>query len=895
MNNISVTNPWLAFLAIPLLAVVVAFFFHIPKKKRLFKKNVISLVLHCVITVTLTLAFMDIRFLYTSKETELYVIADVSDSEQEGAEKMDELIKEVINKAGPTTKVGVVAYAKDAKVVTPIGASFSGISSVYEDTSFIKSASNLENALRYTSSLYKDETVRRMLIISDGAETDGDAMNALEEVLDKDITIDCIYLREEKENEVAITDLKYIEKGFLGREQDLKVFVRSRAEAQLAIKLEQDGVLYEKRDIQVNGGLNTINFTLPSDKVGSFEYKVTLEARQGTEFNDKFADNNTMTFKQEITDEFKLLLIDGSKSDKYNLQGMGLFTDNTIIDEYQYTQTNLPYKLEKLVEYDEIILSDVTVNTIPHYKDFLLNLRTCVSVYGKTLMNFGTVINGSNDSSIGLFNDMLPIQFHTDGKKAVVLNIDVSGSMETDSRITKARDGAKQCLEVLNEDDYVGIVTFSDNAEIIQPLTTVKNKANIRANINTIESQGGTQMGPGLTKSNELLKNVSFEYKHVITLSDGEPFETDDELEDQVERMAKNNIVCSFINISNKSGETLLTKLTKAGNGRYYYVKTSNELTKIMIQSVSENISDTIINKSSPVAVNESKKNDQTLEGITVTEDTFPNVGGFNFCRIKSEANTVLTTQYVEKDSNGENNFPITVPLYAYWSYGKGNVSCFTSSVGTNGWTTTFRNTENGKRFFQNAFNTLLPENGSKEQIQLEYETRGYTTDIHVTANDGDTTADVKLELTDSAGNKVTKTLFYDGNVYSATFDTALLGKYNAHVAYTHTVMYENGQLYPELLGEIDYPVYFDFSSEYALFNNDDGSVLYGLSEANGNTTIGEVDYGTLENEIEFRSYRSTMMWFLFATLGIFLADVFVRKGEPKKKKTEYTVGGNKA
>ena len=88
-----------------------------------------------------------------------------------------------------------------------------------------------------------------------------------------------------------------------------------------------------------------------------------------------------------------------------------------------------------------------------------------------------------------------------------------------------------------------------------------------------------------------------------------------------------------------------------------------------------------------------------------------------------------------------------------------------------------------------------------------------------------------------------------------------------------------------EKLGEIDYPVHFDYSKEYNLFEQHDGELLYRLSRSTGSTSVNEINYETLSSEIEFRSYRSTMMWLLFASLAIFLVDIFIRKSEFKKKK----------
>ena len=92
MNNIDVKNPWLALIAIPLIIVVIVFFFRIPKQKRKFLKNRLSLGLHIVMSLTLAAAFMDIRFLHSGKSTELYILADCSDSEKVSGDRIDGVI-----------------------------------------------------------------------------------------------------------------------------------------------------------------------------------------------------------------------------------------------------------------------------------------------------------------------------------------------------------------------------------------------------------------------------------------------------------------------------------------------------------------------------------------------------------------------------------------------------------------------------------------------------------------------------------------------------------------------------------------------------------------------------------------------------------------------------------
>ena len=883
MNNIEIKNPWLGLIAIPMIVLVLVFFFRIPKQKRKFLKNRLSLGLHMVMSVTLSLAFMDIRFLHSGKETELYILADCSDSEKISSQRIDTLIHEVYDQKALNTKIGVIAFAKDYRLVTPLGGAFNSIGNLFYDDTFDGSATNLENALNYAQTLYSEQSVHRMLIISDGAETDGSAIDALESLLNNEINIDCVYLTEDGDDEIAVTNVAYTEKAFYGRKQEAKVSIRSRKEAQVMVRLTKDGEVVSAKPTQVNRGLTIVTFQLPSEQVGTFDYKVSLLGADGQEIpeeKDLFKQNNHKSFTQEIHDDFKVLLIDSGTQDKRAIDNLHLYSENTEITEFNYTASNLPYTLDKLIQYDEIILSDVNLSIMAHYEEFVENLRLAVSVYGKTLMNYGaTNIGDTNNEHLSMFADMLPVQYHSDDKQAVILNIDVSGSMSGD-RIAKAKQGAIACVDILDEDDYIGIVSFSDEGTVVQPLTSVKNRATIVSNINSMVDLGGTQMSAGFDRCTELLRNADFEYKQVITLSDGDPFETQEELRNQVTRMAQMNIICSFINIANKPGEQLLKDLSNVGNGRYYYVESAASLVKVMLSSVTDEVTNTAIEGRAPIQVRE--EDDPSLEGVS----NLPDLMGYNYCRIKQDATTVLTTQYTAKESDGEAVGVAAVPIYAYWTFGKGKVSSFTSRIGT-GWTSNFRGQASGKLFLQNAANEMLPESASNDQITFEYDINGYSALAHVNANDGDTEADVTLVLTDPNGNQTSYKPNYDGNGYSVLVNTPISGDYKAHIVYRHHVTWNNGEVHLETLGEIDYPLHFDYSKEYNLFEANDGEILYRLSKANGSTSVNEINYETLSSEIEYRSYVSSMMWLLFASLAIFLADVFIRKTEFKKKKVE--------
>lgn len=880
-----------------MVAIVVLFFFHIPKQKRFWTKHIISLVLHFFIAATLTLTFINIEYLHTTMETELIVLADCSDSEIDSEEKLDQIVGGIYGKLNSTTKAALVAFAESPKKVIDFGGRYDGaIKKVFEDDGFKKNSTNFEKALKFANEMYSEDKVHRLVIVSDGIETDGTANLALEDLRHNNVNIECIYTRNPKEaaNEIAITDIQFIDTVFLNRTQTVKASIRSFKEQNDAVVyLWKGGTVIEQQDFPINRGLNTVEFVLPTNEVGSFDYKLTVEAKDGKKLDDVYAENNARSFTQEVTDQFKVLILKGSQTEQVApifINDLNCFTSNTDYTEVWYKDNSLQLDLDTLLKYDEYILYDVSIKDIPNYEDFVANLFTCVASYGKTLQNFGELNLSSEETDpLSLFSDMLPVQIEGSSEKAVVLNIDVSGSMYGPN-MDQAKAGAKACVDILGDKDLLGVVSFSDDAKVVAPLSSAKRNAeSIKSAIDRMDVEGGTQMNAGLKKSFDMLSNSGFEYKYVITLSDGEPFETERELIEQVEKMSSAGISCSFINILNPSGEQLLRRLSEAGYGAYFYCDNTSQLVDTMKEAVgARSLRGRIDNKDLPIGID--AKEDPMLANVDT--NALGSIMGSNICYRKPDATTVLTIPYQKEAENGSGSTNMVLPLFAYWRFGKGTVTSFTSNLGT--WTYTFRRSAQGKQFFQNVWNNTLPEFASHDQMQFSYETRGVTSDIHIYAADTDTNAEVKVELTGPNGEKVQSQLFFDGKQYSGNVPTADIGTYTLHINYKHHITMTNGETMLVPLGEGDFHLFFDYSSEYDVFDASEGELLYNIATKRDMVSINEPNYAAMDEELSNQSYRSTSLWFLIATLVLFLADVFVRKGEAKKKKKpEYVVGTN--
>jgi Ca-activated chloride channel homolog len=899
----------LLFVGLGLILASIGAFFLLPKAKRTRPKNLISLGLHIVISITLALAFSNIKFLTTSSDVEVYAVVDVSDSESQNADKLTELVQDVYKQAGSkNAKVGVVAYGKNQTTIAKAGSRMSSdaIKNLFDEnnTTIDRSASDIASALTYTNNLFSDNVVRRMVLISDGIETDGSAIDTIETLKNNDVVLDSVLVSDSLKHEVAITGIEYTDRVFLGRTEQVKISVRATRATNGKVKLTCGGTTIDSSDVTIDiaKGLNVYTYTLPTDKAGQFDYEVTLDAD-----SDTFDQNNIKRFTQYVTEDYKFLYLSGNTADdeKYVLDNLGIYNDSSKVTYYFDDYDHVPYKMEDLVKYDEIILSDFNVTHLDdnvnteieesHAQQFVANIKSAVSVYGKSLLTFGdthTGLSNENYSYLSELGDILPVQSHSEGGKAIIFLIDVSGSMESDNRLKMAKKGVQEALETLSDDDMVGVTSFSDDVEIVKPLTSMKNKDEIVRAVNKMQTQGGTTMGPGLKMAGKQLKESNAEFKTVITLSDGDPFDTESSLKKIVRNLAEDNITFSFINISNKSGESLLKHLAAAGNGNYYYIKNANQLADMMANSVSEEITNIAIKQEDTTVVVRNSE-DEVLKG---TNSDFAYLSGFNYCRIKSQATTVLTSTYIKSSetidedtgTSSETTTTYNVPLYAYWSYGKGTVSSFTADlIGST--TSSFRSSAGGKQFFKNIMTTTLPTRSASNLLDFSYVNYGYTSTISVNPNNGDYTGKITVKVSDPDNNVNEYELVYNGTSYSVSIPVGKTGTYNVEINYYES---NNGNVSSELTASDTEPLYFDYSKEYNFFDTDSTSdIMYRLAKnLSGSTTTGRVDYNTSDAEYQYSSYYSTMMIFLLISVALFLVDIFVRKSDiifRKKKPSE--------
>ena len=138
--------------------------------------------------------------------------------------------------------------------------------------------------------------------------------------------------------------------------------------------------------------------------------------------------------------------------------------------------------------------------------------------------------------------DVEPGAQEQDVRRHIALCIDTSGSMEGDN-IKRARDGAAWVFGLLADDDYVSIVAFDTEAEVILPATRWSDldRQTAMDHVEELTAGGGTDMYNGLEAAKQTLSSSATgpdTVKRLLLLSDGKDNErTPDEFEDLAEEI----------------------------------------------------------------------------------------------------------------------------------------------------------------------------------------------------------------------------------------------------------------------------------------------------------------------------------------------------------------------
>ncbi len=876
MKNISFDNPYLLLLIIPLAACILVPYFIVKNKDNRSTPWLVSVVAHVVIVTLAALAIAGLSSVAVLSETTVYVLADVSHSSERNLDKIDEYISEMAENLPERTRLGVVCFGKNCVITTSAGRKLVSV----RDSGVDASETDTAGALRFVDGLFEGDSLKRVVLITDGndtvSESAGSIAAAVEQLRENGVIIDAIFLDNtltEDEDEMQLLEVAASATTYLGNTSTAKALIRSsintQAKIELYVRLADGGdapyTLLSQSVIAVEKGLTSVSLALPADTSAAYEYKVVLVSDR-----DISPFNNERCFIQTVVGQKRVLLIGGSTQSNSLISS--LYGSEADIDAYTVTSsgTRVPFKLEDLVEYDEIVLSDVDVRNIRNVNAFIDSLDMVVSAYGKSLITLGDLLIQTNadDTVLKKLSELLPVTYGStkrDGRLYTIV-MDVSHSMFMASKLTSAKQAAVQLISVLDPEDYICFVQFSGDVKVKTAQKVKDCKDELIKYIMDIDPSHGTDIGLGLEEALKTVKALNLSENHVMLISDGFSFRNQYDAEEIAAELksqgATVSALCTYVPADGNGGRDDMNAIARAGgtNGAYI-VSRPEDVGGVVFGQMGPDIGDVIIRKDSAVRV--AKHNDRMVAGISALS----NVSGFLLSLEKYDATVPLTVTY-QKD----NGYQETVPLYAYRSHGNGRVATFTSSL-SDGWTRLWSADER-ELFINNLFesNTPTVRIDRPFELKLEYDGRGAT--VTVVPSVLNPAARTVVRITTPNGRTVTRTLSFDAKQYSYSFATGQIGNYRVEVTYS----------YDESSFTDSAAFHLAYTEEYDEFAVCDKFNIYAYMRGNGEIYTDGVPGLENDEDVVTTYKQSYVIPLLIAAVVLFVADVFVRKLRVKRR-----------
>lgn len=162
------------------------------------------------------------------------------------------------------------------------------------------------------------------------------------------------------------------------------------------------------------------------------------------------------------------------------------------------------------------------------------------------------------------------------------------------TKLTQVKEAANRCIDLLQNGDYISIVTFNTSASTIQESIKIDNtnKGIIKAKINTMVAAGGTNLHAGwLNGGMEVAKKLSAKsINRILVLTDGEishGYPGTYEISTAVEGLANTGISTSTFGVGDHYNEDLLEKMASVSGGNSYYIEDENKVVEILKEEFS--------------------------------------------------------------------------------------------------------------------------------------------------------------------------------------------------------------------------------------------------------------------------------------------------------------------
>ncbi len=655
-------------------------------------RDVASLILRVAIFALLVFALAGTQTVRAADKLAVVYLMDVSDSVSQPTQESElSYIQNSMAAMSTDDEAAVVVFGGNALVERPMS-SVREIDAIHSTPG--KGNTNVEQAIGLGLALFPADAAKRMVILSDGEQTIGDAEVAARRAAATGVQISYVQLPHESGPEVTLSDVNVPASVDAGQSFDLSMTITAQAATSATITVFAGGDIIHREQANLQQGVNHFTLPLQAGSTGFRDFRVQVDPVAGS---DTYFQNNQLSTFSQIVGPPRVLLVSTSDTDSQYLL-KALQQEGMTVDQAQ--PDGLPDGVAALATYNSVILDNVPATMLSNQR--MAALQSYVRDLGGGLVAVGGPdAYGPGGYSETPLEETLPVDMQIKDQKrlpqlTLVYVIDTSGSMsETDpdgvQKIELAKEAIIRSLDLLQPSDRAGVLSFDTDGYWIAQLQPVLDKSTIESNVATLRASGGTDILAGMQLASDAMKKETSQRKHIILMTDG--IADANGLVALTTDLNKNyNVTTSTIAIGQDAQTSLLQDMAKAGDGNYHATDSVNTIPTIFAQETVLATRSYIIEKQfvptltavSPI-----------MSGIT----SAPALLGYVATTPKQTAQVILRTG----DSFND-------PILASWQYGLGRSVAFTSDA-TARWSANWVSWPQFAQFWSQAVRWTIQQN----------------------------------------------------------------------------------------------------------------------------------------------------------------------------------------
>lgn len=661
------------------------------ERQRLKKSHITVLGIRILAVICLVFALAGPYILLPIKEEQILFMVDRSASMNGTDGEMTNFIEESLQSKKDEQLAGIYSFSSTLQTEAILSKTLKEVPKFTNIEA--TDQTNIEQSLQLASGIVNSKKATRLVLLTDGNETKGNALEFASKFKGSNISVDVVPFHQPVSTDVSLKSFVTPQVAYVGEQQQLVTEVHATAANKGELLLYENDKLVHREAVELAQGSNVFTYKHTATAEGLVKYEAVVQVEQ-----DAIFENNKLTSITMVQSEPHLLIVNGYDSASPIAAALGKQSISFNVVDAQ----SLPNELSSYLQYNAIIFDNVPGHLVGEAK---------MNVIEQAVKNFGvgfTMVGGENSFGLGGYfktpiETLLPVEMEIKGKEqlpslGLVIVLDRSGSMYG-SKLELAKEAAARSVEMLRDEDTLGFIAFDDRPWEIIETGPLNNKEEAVDTILSVTPGGGTEIYGSLARAYENLADLKLQRKHIILLTDGQS--QSGNYEDLIAEGKENGVTLSTVAIGQDADANLLEALSEMGTGRFYDVVDEQTIPSILSRETAM-ISRTYIedNPFYPTIYNASGWNTLFANGV-------PQMNAYIGTTAKQGASVIAES---EKED----------PVLAQWQYGLGKTFAFTSDS-TGKWTGDWARWQDWGTFWQTLISQMLPSyNDVAYDVRLE-------------------------------------------------------------------------------------------------------------------------------------------------------------------------------